>query len=63
MIKCEHCEMEYKSSTEFEKDSFMISDGWSWGHVHNCLASNSESRLNGYGTEPLKVNKNWKVSY
>lgn len=62
MIKCEHCEMEYSSSSNFEEDSFIISDGLSWGFVHNCLKGNSEERLNGYTKEPLKINKNWKIN-
>jgi hypothetical protein len=53
--------MEYDSATDFEKDAFTTSDGWSWGWVHNCLKGNSEMLLNGYEKGELKINKNFKV--
>lgn len=37
MIKCDNCSKEYETETEFVKDSFVSSDGWTWDYFHNCL--------------------------
>jgi hypothetical protein len=37
MIKCEHCQKEYETYSEFEKDCFVSSDGWTFEYFHNCL--------------------------
>lgn len=37
MIKCEHCDKEFKTTHEFIEDSFVSSDGWTWDYFHNCL--------------------------
>lgn len=37
VIKCEHCNKEYKNRSDYEEDCFVSSDGWSWDLFHNCL--------------------------
>jgi hypothetical protein len=36
-VKCEHCQKEYATYSDFEKDCFVSSDGWTFEYFHNCL--------------------------
>jgi len=36
-MECEHCGQSYETESEFIKDCFMSSDGWSWDYFHKCL--------------------------
>ena len=46
-MRCEHCNKEYETESEFMKDCFVSSDGWSYDYFHNCL-ENKGIEIHGY---------------
>lgn len=52
-ITCEHCNKHYEKVSDFEKDCFLSSDGWSWEHFHNCLKDENQMVIHGYKKEEL----------
>lgn len=35
-VECKYCGAKYDNYFEYEKDTFVSSDGWTWETFHNC---------------------------